>query len=319
MRARLLLAVLLAAVAGSTLAQTYPSRPVRLLVPFAPGGGNDFLARMVGVRLSEALGQQFITDNRPGAGGNLATDLAAKATPDGYTLLLGFVGPLAISPSLGKVPYDPVKDFTAISMLASSYRVLVIHPPVPARSVKELIALAKAKPGQLNYASGGSGTPLHLVPELFKAVAGIEITHIPYKGSSPAATAVIVGEAQLLFGNITSSLPHVRAGRLVALAVTSPKRSLLAPELPTLAEAGLPGVDVASWYALVAPAATPKAIVNKLNAAVVNLVASNDYREQLTKQAFEPMSSNPEQFPAFLRVETAKWARVIKSAGVKAD
>ena len=314
-----ILFALFATAMENAAAQTYPSRPVRLLVPFAPGGGNDFLARVVGVRLSEALGQQFISDNRAGGGGILATDLAAKATPDGYTLLLGFVGPLAISPGLGKVPYDPLKDFTAISMLASSYHVLAVHPQVPARSVKELIALAKARPGQLNYASGGSGTPLHLVPELFKTVAGIDITHIPYKGSSPAAAAVIAGEAQLLFGNITSSLPQVRAGRLVALAVTSPGRSPLAPEVPTLTEAGLPGVDVASWYALIAPAATPRAAVNILNAAVVNLVASNDYREQLTQQAFEPMSSKPEQFPAFLREEISKWAGVIKSAGVNAD
>ena len=319
MRARLLLAVLLAAVAGNALAQTYPSRPVRLLVPFAPGGGNDFLARLLGQKLGERLGQQVLVDNRPGAGGNLATDLVAKATPDGYTLLLGFIGPLAISPNLEKVPYNPVRDFAAVSLLASSYHVLAIHPSLPARSVKQLIALAKARPGELNYASGGSGTPLHLVPELFKAVAGIEITHIPYKGSSPAATAVIVGEAQLLFGNITSSLPHVRAGRLVALAVTSPKRSPLAPELPTLAEAGLPGVEAGSWYALVAPAGTPKEIIAKLHREVLAVAGSADYRQQLENQAFDPLTSSPENFPEFLQAEIAKWRKVTKSAGIKAD
>ena len=319
MRARLLLAVLLAAVAGSTLAQTYPSRPVRLLVPFAPGGGNDFLARLLGQKLGERLGQHVLVDNRPGAGGNLATDLVAKAAPDGYTLLLGFIGPLAISPNLEKVPYNPVRDFAAVSLLASSYHVLAIHPSLPARSVKQLIALAKARPGELNYASGGSGTPLHLVPELFKSVTGVNIIHVPYKGSAPAVIAVLSGEAHMLFGSITSSMPHVQANKLVALAVTSPNRSPLAPEVPTLAESGVRGVEAGSWYALVAPAGTPKEIINKLHREVLAVAGSADYRQQLENQAFDPLTSSPENFPEFLQAEIAKWRKVTKSAGIKAD
>ena len=319
MRARLLLAVLLAAVAGSTLAQTYPSRPVRLLVPFAPGGGNDFLARLLGQKLGERLGQHVLVDNRPGAGGNLATDLVAKAAPDGYTLLLGFIGPLAISPNLEKVPYNPVRDFAAVSLLASSYHVLAIHPSLPARSVKQLIALAKARPGELNYASGGSGTPLHLVPELFKSVTGVNIIHVPYKGSAPAVIAVLSGEAHMLFGSITSSMPHVQANKLVALAVTSPNRSPLAPVVPTLAESGVRGVEAGSWYALVAPAGTPKEIIAKLHREVLAVAGSADYRQQLENQAFDPLTSSPENFPEFLQAEIAKWRKVIKSAGIKAD
>jgi tripartite-type tricarboxylate transporter receptor subunit TctC len=315
---RLILAMLLGAVAGSTLAQTYPSRLVQLLVPFAPGGGNDFLARLLGQKLGERLGQQIVVDNRPGAGGNLATDIVAKAAPDGYTLLLGFIGPLAISPNLEKLPYNPVKDFVAVSLLASSYHVLAIHPSLPARSVQHLIALAKAKPGELNYASGGSGTPLHLVPELFKSATGVNIMHVPYKGSSPAVIAVLSGEAHMLFGSITASMPHVRTGKLMALAVTSPNRSPLAPEVPTLAESGVRGVEAGSWYGLVAPAATPKDIIGRLRKEVLAVAASADYTQQLQNQAFEPLTSSPEDFPQFLQTEIAKWGKVIKSAGIKA-
>jgi tripartite-type tricarboxylate transporter receptor subunit TctC len=317
--ARLVVATPFAVMTVNTLAQAYPSRPLRLLVPFAPGGGNDFLARLLGQKLGERLGQQVVADNRPGAGGNLATDFVAKAAPDCYTLLLGFIGPLAISPNLEKVPYDSVKDFAAVSLLASSYHVLAIHPSLPARSVKQLIALAKAKPGQLNYASGGSGTPLHLVPELFKSATGVNIMHIAYKGSSPAVIAVLSGEAHMLFGSITSSMPHVRTGKLTALAVTNPNRSPLAPEVPTLAESGVRGVEAGSWYALVAPAATPKEIIGRLHKEVLAVAGSADYTQQLQNQAFELLSSSPEDYPQFVQGEIAKWGKVIKSAGIKVN
>ena len=299
--------------------QNYPSKPIRLIVPFAPGGGNDFLARLVGQKLGERLGQPFVVDNRAGASGIVATDTVAKAVPDGYTLLLGFVGPLALNPHLEKVPYNPVRDFAAAGLLASSYHILVVHPAVPARSVKELIAVAKARPGEINYASSGNGATLHLVGELFKSVAGINITHIPYKGAGPAAIAVISGEAQMMFSSTTAVLPHIRTNRLAALAVTSPNRSPLAPEVPTLVESGLRGVEVGSWYALVAPAATPREIIRRLNAELVRLAAIPDYRQQLEKQAFEPLTSLPEQFPAFVQAELDKWGKVIRTAGIKSD
>ena len=315
-----LASMLFAAVTTTAIAQqNYPSKPIRLIVPFAPGGGNDFLARLVGQKLSERLGQQFVVDNRAGASGIVATDLVAKAAPDGYTLLLGFVGPLALNPNLEKVPYNPMHDFAAASLLASSYHILVVHPSVPARSVKELIALAKARPGEINYASSGSGATLHLVGELFKSAAGINITHIPYKGAGPAAIAVISGEAQMMFSSTTAVIQHMRANRLAALAVTSPNRSPLAPEVPTLVESGLRGVEVGSWYVLLAPAATPREIITRLHAEIVRLAAMPDYRQQLEKQAFEPLTSSPEQFPAFVKAELEKWGKVIKTAGVTSE
>lgn len=315
-----LTSMLFAASTTAVLAQQpYPTKPIRLIVPFAPGGGNDFLARLVGQKLGERLGQPFVVDNRAGASGIVATDMVAKAQPDGYTLLLGFVGPLALNPHLEKVPYNPVRDFAAASLLASSYHILVVHPAVPARSVKELIGFAKARPGEINYASSGSGATLHLIGELFKSVAGISITHIPYKGAGPAAIAVISGEAQMMFSSTTAVLPHIRTNRLAALAVTSPNRSPLVPEVPTLVESGLRGVEVGSWYALVAPAATPREIIARLNAELIKLAATPDYRQQLEKQAFEPLTSSPEQFPAFVKAELEKWGKVIKAAGIKLD
>lgn len=313
--ASLFLTVATAAVAQ----QSYPSRAIRFVVPFPPGGSSDFLARLVSQKLSERLGQQLVLDHRAGAGGALATHLAAKSPPDGYTLLLGFVGPLAISPHLEKVLYDPVRDFSAASMLASSYHVLAIHPSLPVRSIKDLISLAKRRPGELNYASAGSGTTLYLVTELFKTRAGINIVHIPYKGAGPAAIAVLSGESQMLFGSVPSVMPHIRAKRLAALAVTSANRSPLLPEVPTLAESGLRGVDVGSWFALVTPAGTPSDVIARLNAEVVQISAAPDYRQQLERQGVEPLTSSPEQFPAFLKAELEKWGKVIKTAGVKSD
>ena len=299
--------------------QNYPTQPIRLIVPFAPGGGNDFLARVVGQKLGERLGQQVVIDNRAGAGGNLATELVARAAPDGYTLLLGFIGPFAISPHLERVSYNPVRDFAGASLLASSYHVLVVHPSLPAHSVKALVALAKARPGQINYASSGSGGNIHLVGELFKTSAGIDLTHIPYKGTGPAAIAIISGEAQLMFSSITAAMPYLGSKRLVALAVTSPARSPLLPEVQTLVESDIRGVDVGSWYALVAPAATPRDIVMRLHNEAARLAASPDYRQQLEKQAFEPLSTSPDQFAAFVQAELDKWGRIIRNADIKRE
>lgn len=318
--ALVLLAALVAApTTAPSAAAEYPSRPLRLLVPFPPGGGVDLLARMLGSRLTDAFGQPVVVDNRAGGGGVIATDMAAKAPPDGYTLLLGFIGPLAISPNISSLPYDPVKDFVSLDLLASSYHLLVINPSVPARSVKELIALAKSQPGKFNYASSGSGANLHLVAELFKAVVGIEIVHVPYKGTGPAASAVLAGEAQMLFGSITGTLPLVRANRLLALAVTSPARAPLAPEIPTLVESGVHGVEVPSWYTLLVPARTPREAADKLRAELKRIASNVDFREQLARQAIDVRSLAPNEFPGFLKAELAKWGKVVRSVGIKPE
>jgi len=298
-------------------AQSYPVKPVRIIVPTSPGGGNDFVARHVGQKLSDRLGQQFIVDNRPGAGGTIGTALAAKAAPDGYTLLLGFVGQLAMSPHVEKLPYDTLKDFVGVSLLASSYHVLGVHPSLPVRTVKQLIALAKSNPGELNYAVGNIWTPTHLVPELFNSAAGVRIGAIFYKGSGPAAIGVLTGEAQVIFASVTALMPHVRSGRVVALAVTSPARSPIAPEVPTLLELGVRGVQAPSWYSLVAPAATPKEAVARLHGEIVGFVSRPDYREPLEKQALEPTTTTPEQFAVFLQAEYDKWGKIVKSIKIQ--
>jgi tripartite-type tricarboxylate transporter receptor subunit TctC len=305
--------------ASAAVAADYPSRPLRLLVPFPPGGGVDLLARMLGSRLGEALRQQVVVDNRAGGGGVIATDTAAKAPADGYTMLLGFIGPLAISPTISKLPYDPVKDFAALDPLASSYHIVVINPSLPARSVKEFIALAKRQPGKLNYASSGSGTNLHLAAELFKMVAGVNLVHVPYKGAGPAASAVLAGESHLFFGSITSSMPFVRANRLVALAVTSPQRSPLAPEIPTLIESGVNGVNVPSWYVLVVPARTPRDVADRLRSELRKIAANAEFREQLARQAFETRNLAPNEFSGFLNAELDKWGKVVRAIGIKPD
>jgi tripartite-type tricarboxylate transporter receptor subunit TctC len=301
------------------VAADYPSRPLRLLVPFPPGGGVDLLARLLGSRLGEALGQQVVVDNRAGGGGVIATDTAAKALGDGYTMLLGFIGPLAISPTISRLPYDPVRDFTALDPLASSYHIVVMNPSLPARSVKEFIALAKSQPGKFNYASSGSGTNLHLAGELFKMVVGVNIVHVPYKGAGPAASAVLSGESHLFFGSITSSMPFVRANRLVALAVTSPARSPLAPEIPTLTESGVSGVNVPSWYILVVPARTPRDVADRLRSELRKIAGNAEFREQLARQAFETRNLSPNEFSSFLRAELDKWGKVVRAVGIKLE
>jgi tripartite-type tricarboxylate transporter receptor subunit TctC len=286
---------------------------VRIIVPTSPGGGTDFIAREAAQKLTERLGQQFIVENRAGAAGAIGTAYAAKVPADGYTLLLGFVGQLAMLPNAEKVGYDPLKDFVGVSLLASSYHLLAVHPSLPVRSVKQFIAFAKKHPGQLNYASGNLWTPVHLVPELFKAATGIDMVAIQYKGSGPAAIGVLSGEAQVLFAGVTTLLGHIRAKRLVALGVTSPKRSPIAPDIPTLDELGVHGVEAPSWYSIVAPAATPKEIVNRLHAEIVAMSSAPDYREPLEKREFELQTSTPEQFGAFLQGEYTKWGKVIRS------
>jgi len=315
----LLAAILIAAAPANVAAAEYPSRPLRLLVPFPPGGGVDLIARVIGSRLTEALGQQVVVDNRAGGGGVIATDTAAKAPADGYTLLLGFIGPLAISPTISRQPYDPVRDFAGLDLLASSYHIVVINPSVPARTVKEFIALAKSQPGTFNYASSGSGTNLHLAAELFKMVTGVNLVHLPYKGAGPAANAVLAGESHLFFGSITSSMPFVRANRLVALAVTSPQRSTLAPEIPTLIESGVTGVNVPSWYTVVAPARTPRAVADRLRGELKRIADNTDFREQLGRQAIDARTLAPGEWPAFIRAELDKWGKVVRAVGIKPE
>ena len=305
------------AVAVST-PQIYPTKSIRFLVPFSPGGGNDFLARILGQKLSEAY-QQQVVDNRPGAAGVIANDIVAKAAPDGYTLLLGYIGPLAVSPNLQKLPYDPVTDFVSLGILASGYHILVIHPSVPARSVKELIALAKAQPGRLNSAFSGVGAAGHLVTELFRSAVGIDIVHVPYRGTGPGTAAVMAGEAQMQFGSIASSIPYVRAGRLIALAVTSPARLALAPEVPTLIESGVSGVNARSWYTLLAPIRTPRTVTDKLSSELRRIVALPDIGDQLVQQAIDVQGISPDEFTRFLQAEIVKWGKVVRSAGIKLE
>jgi len=301
------------------VAADYPAKPLHLIVPFAPGGGNDLLARLVSSYLATGLGQQVVVDNRPGASGITATDIVAKSAPDGYTVLLGFIGPLALSPALTKVPYDPVADFVPLDFLAESYHILVVNPALPARTVKELVALAKREPGKLNYASSGQGANLHLVTELFKNATGIEMVHVPYKGAGPATTAVLAGEAQLLFGSIASSLSYVRANRLVALAVTSPQRSPLAPDVPTLIESGIGDVDVPSWYTLLLPARTPVDAAERLRSELKRVVANREFGEQLARQAIEVQTLPPGEYARFLKGELEKWATVVRRNGIRAE
>lgn len=316
---RAVLRTLLAAAPLIAYAADYPAKPLHLIVPFAPGGGNDLLARLVSTHLGNGLGQQVVVDNRPGTSGITATDLVAKSPPDGYTVLLGFIGPLALSPALTKVPYDPASDFASLDVIARSYHILVVNPSLQLSSVKELIALAKREPGKLNYASSGQGANLHLMTELFRNATGIEMVHVPYKGAGPAATAVLTGEAQVLFTSITSALGYVRGNRLVALAVTSPQRSPLAPEVPTLIESGITGVDVPSWYTLLVPARTPTDVVERLRAEMKRVATNAEFTSQLARQAIDVQSLAPGEYASFLKAETTKWANVVRQNRITAE
>ena len=312
--------LLLLAAATTAVAQTgYPSRPVRAIVAWPPGGAADAVARVAAQKLSEPFGQQVVIDNRPGASGAIGAGVVAKAAPDGYTVLIGGVSELVLNPQIAKVPYDTMRDFTAVSPLAFGYYILVVHPSLPAASVKGLIALARRRPGEIKYASGGTGSNLSLVAELFKTTAGIDVAHIPYKGGGPAGVAVLSGESQMMFSTIAATLPYVQSKRLVALALTGARRSPQLPKIPTFAESGLRGMDVGLWFALLAPAATPREIVARLNAEAVKVGAAPDYRAQLGKLGFEPFTSSPEQSSEFLKTEIARWGKVIKAADIKPD
>ena len=312
-------ATLTAAASGSS-AQSYPNRPVRILVPFPAGAGVDIVARMLGLPLTDLWGQAAVVDNRPGAGGTIACELAAKAAPDGYTLLLGNISTFAMAPSLyKKVNYDPVQSFAPITLVNTSANVLVAHPSVPATTTQALIALAKAKPGQINYASAGSGTSPHLAAELFKSMAGVDLVHVPYKGSPQALTDLLGGQTQIMFASLVSALPHIRQARLRALGVTSLKRAAALPALPAISEAGLRGYDVSVWMGIVAPAGTPPAIIAQLNRQIAALLQSPDIRERLAVQGLEAASNSPAEFRSYIASEVRKWAVVIKQAGVVAD
>ena len=310
------------AIAATTLAsfaQSYPTKPVRILVPFPAGAGVDIVARMLGQPLTESWGQAVVVDNRPGAGGTIACELAAKAAADGYTLLLGNISTFAMAPSLyKKVNYDPVKSFAPITLINTSANVLVAHPAVPAATTQALIALAKAKPGQISYASAGSGTSPHLAAELFKTMAGVDILHVPYKGSPQALTDLLGGQTQIMFASLVSALPHVRQGRLRALGVTSAKRAAALPDTPTIGDS-LRGYDVSVWMGIVAPAATPAPIVAQLNRQIAAILQTPDIRERLAVQGLEAVSDTPAEFGAYIASEVRKWAAVIRQAGVTAD
>jgi tripartite-type tricarboxylate transporter receptor subunit TctC len=313
---------LLAAVSSALAAETasdYPARPIRLLVPFAPGGGADTLARIITPKLSESMGQQWVVDNRGGAAGNIAAETVARAGPDGYTVFMGFSTVLTVNPSLYKLGFSMEKDLQPVTLLATAQYILVVHPSVQANSVKELVALMKERPKSLNYASAGVGSPLHLAGELFQRRAGVQMVHIPYKGGGPAAAAVLAGEAQLIFGSVASSLPHVKSGRLKALATTGAQRSKVAPDVPTMREAGVPGVEVTSWYAFMVPAGTPEPTVRRIRDAAVNALAVPEVQQAMARQGLEVETSTAQALAARIRAETKTWAEVIKAAGIKAE
>jgi tripartite-type tricarboxylate transporter receptor subunit TctC len=305
---------------GAQAPESYPVKTVRLVVPFAPGGGTDVLARIMAPKMSERLGRQVVVENRTGAGGNLGTEFVAKSPPDGYTLLLAYIGPIAVGPSLDqKLGFDPVKDFRGVSLMATIPLVLVVHPSMPADSVKKLVALAKAQPGKLTYGSAGSGTAQQLAGELFKLLTGTKIIGVPYRGGAPASVAVLTGEVDLLFTGALGVFPHVKAGRLRALAVTTSQRLTSVPDLPTVAEAGVKGFEVVSWNGIVVPAGTPQAIVQRLHGTITEALRLPDVGERLRSQGLEITASSPEQFEQFIKDEIVKWAKVVRAAGMKAE
>jgi tripartite-type tricarboxylate transporter receptor subunit TctC len=314
------LPVLFASSEAAAQPQGYPSKPIRFVVPYPAGGPLDTVARLLGQKVSESTRQPVIVDNKPGAGGNIGADAVAKSAPDGYTILMGAVATHAINPTLyASIPYDPVKDFIAVTQVASTPNVLVVNPSVPAANVREFIAYAKAHPGKLNFGSGSTGSAGHLAGELFKAMAGVEMTHVPYKGAAPAMNDLIGGQIQLMFDNLASSLGQVRAGRIRALAVTTAQRTSLAPELPTIAESGLPGFDISTWFGIFVPAGTPREAVERLHAEFTRALAAPDVRGKMLALGAEPVGSRPDEFAAYIRAEADKYARVIKASGAKAD
>ena len=312
-------ALTLAASSAAASAQAYPHKTIRMIVPFPAGGPTDIIARTVGQRLTESMGQAVVIDNRGGSGGNIGADIVAKAAPDGYTLLMAIVS-FAINPSLySKLPFDPVKDFAPITRTGAATIIFVASPSLGAKTIKDIIALAKTKPKQYNFGSPGSGTPHHLAGELLNATAGIELTHIPYKGAAPAIADLLGGQVNTAFVSLPAALPHVKAGKLVGLGITSPGRSAVAPDLPTFAEAGLGGYALENWYGALAPAGTPKDVITKLNVEIVKALQLPEVKERLTSQGFETRTSTPDEFAAFLKSEIVKWAGIVKASGAKVD
>ena len=310
----------MAAIAFSAQAADYPEKPIRLLVPAAPGGGADFVARILGVKLTEALGQTVVVENRAGASGTIAADNAAKSAADGYTLLMGQSTSVVIAPHLyKKLGYDTLRDLAPVTLVAQVPNILVVHPSVPARTVSEFIALARAQPELLNYGSSGNGAPSHLAGEMFKSATGVKMVHVPYKGAGLAVNGLIAGEIQVMFAPIVAVLPQVKAGRLRALAVTSATRSAAAPELPTLAESGLPGYEISSWFGLFAPANTPAPVIERLYRETAKALQSPDVRERFAREGAEPVGSSPADFTGYVRAEYAKYTRIVRDSGIKAD
>jgi tripartite-type tricarboxylate transporter receptor subunit TctC len=312
--------LLLVFISCSTPAQQYPTRPIHMLIPFTPGSAADIIARAMEPTLREKLGQSLVIDNRGGAGGNIAAELTAKSAPDGYTIMMGTIGTHAINYSLyAKLPFHPIRDFTPIALVGESPNVLVLNPRVPANSIKELIALAKARPGQLNYGSSGAGTSVHLSAELFSSMAGIKMVHVPFKGATEALTALLGGQLDLMFASLSSSIPMIKAGRLKAFAVTGAQRSPSIPELPTMAEAALPGYAAAAWYGIVGPAGIPQSIVAVLNNTAVAALNTQEVKNRLFASGVEVRTSTPEEFARLIESEMRKWAKVVKDSGAKVD
>jgi tripartite-type tricarboxylate transporter receptor subunit TctC len=300
--------------------QTYPAKPVRMIVPYPPGGTSDIIARILGQRLTEAWGQQIVVDSRPGANGAIGCEIAAKSPADGYTLLVGNMTPIAANPSLyRKLGYDSLRDFAGISLVAAGPNLLVVNPALPVKSVRDLIAYAKANPGKLNFGSGGAGSPAHLAGELFKTLTGVAMTHVPYKGTVLSINDLIAGQVQLVFSDAPIAVPHVKSGKLRALAVTSARRTPLMPEFPTVAEAGVPGFELDNWWGILAPAQTPKNLVNRINAAIVGVMQTADVKERFANLGVEAVHGTPAQFDAYIKSEYAKLARIIQASGARAD
>jgi len=316
---RPLLGLALAIVASVAAGQGYPAKPLRLIIPFSPGGSNDIVGRMAAAQLGERLGQPVIVDNRTGAGGTIGTEAAAKSPPDGYTLFLVSVGHAFNASIYKKLPYDPVKSFVPVAMLGTGPAVLVVYPGLPANSLQELIALAKQKPGQLNYASAGVGSFLHLAAELFRLQAGVSLTHVPYKGAGPATVDVMAGQAQLCVASIITVLPHIRSGRMRALATTGSQRSPLLPDVPTFVEAGVQGSEATNWWGILAPAGTPQPIIDRLHKELLSIIASAETKKRFDAEGAEARPMSSAEFGKFIDDETAKWARVVKAAGISAE
>ena len=313
-------AVLLAASTVATAAeQPYPNKTIRMIVPFPAGGPTDIVARTVAQKMTDSMGQAVVIDNRGGSGGNIGTDIVAKATADGYTLLMAIVGHAVNQTLYSKLPYDPIKDFAPITKTGAATIILSAHPSLGVKSIKDLVAAAKAKPGQLNFGSPGTGTPHHLAGELLKTMTGINLIHVPYKGAAPAISDLLGGQVNTAIVSLPAALPHVRAGKITALGITSATRSAVAPEVPTFAEAGLGGYDLENWYGLMAPAGTPKAVIDKPNRETVRALQLPDVKERLNAQGFEVRTSTPDEFAAYLKTEIVKWAKIVKASGAKAD